>query len=202
MICYKINDKIVQGDAENALYTYRIAANGIFLEAERPELRIREQIGPCEIRGVGEPLKNEIDFRLPRVPAGAMEEFLLIAKDFAKDHLEVCGWFYRHELIHPYYGNWWLKVPDQIQRRAYCQPLPNQRDYDETIIEIHSHHTMPARFSAQDNADETGFRIYAVIGELDQVPKIRTRIGVFGYFLEIASEWVFELPEGLQDAND
>ncbi len=66
----------------------------------------------------------------------------------------------------------------------------------QALCELHSHNTMPAIFSATDDAEESfGFRIYAVIGKVDTAPEIRVRIGVYGHLLEIPPEWVFDLPD-------
>jgi PRTRC genetic system protein A len=204
MICYKLGGKVINGDEENSLYTYRVASNGVFLEAERPELKVCVQLGTAEIRGLGEPLHEAIDFRLPRVPVEVVKDFLSQAMEFAEISLEVAGWYvYDKYLWNPKGGTrWFLHIPQQVQRRATCQPLPDQPAYDHTMIEIHSHHSMLAQFSGQDDRDETGFRIYAVIGELSHQPKICTRVGIYGYHWEIPSEWIFELPEELQDARN
>jgi hypothetical protein len=63
------------------------------------------------------------------------------------------------------------------------------------------HHVMPPDFSETDDKDETGFRLYGVIGDLDQAPKIRLRVGVYGYHYEIPASWALEVPHGLMDCN-
>lgn len=60
-------------------------------------------------------------------------------------------------------------------------------------MDIHSHKTMGAFFSAIDDHDEKATRLYTVIGRLDRpVPEIRTRISNGGRFLEIDPDVVFE----------
>ena len=63
------------------------------------------------------------------------------------------------------------------------------------VMDIHSHNTMKASFSAIDDADEKATRIYAVIGRLDKyLPDITARISVGGKFVEIPPSSVFEYP--------
>ena len=46
---------------------------------------------------------------------------------------------------------------------------------------------MRAYFSDTDNRDETGFRIYGVMGEIFSNPQIRMRVGIYGHFYETAT---------------
>ena len=62
---------------------------------------------------------------------------------------------------------------------------------------------MRAYFSGTDDADETGFRIYGVIGLINcdpKIPELRLRVGVHGNFWEIPADWVFEMPDAILDA--
>jgi hypothetical protein len=60
-------------------------------------------------------------------------------------------------------------------------------------------------FSRTDDRDETGFRIYAVIGDINfhsnVPPSIRVRVGVYGHFWPIPAASIFNLPSFLRDAE-
>jgi len=58
---------------------------------------------------------------------------------------------------------------------------------------------MKAYFSPEDNADEIGFRIYGVLGEIFTNPQIRMRVGIYGHFYETVATGILELPEQLTD---
>lgn len=61
------------------------------------------------------------------------------------------------------------------------------------VCEIHSHNTMPAFFSEQDDADEQYAGVFGVIGNLDtKTPSIKFRAGLDGVFTEIAVSELFE----------
>ena len=98
-------------------------------------------------------------------------------------------------------GNWQLAIPDQEQTATSCKPLDNSANstYRKAIIEIHSHHGMRAYFSDTDNRDETGFRIYGVMGEIFSNPQIRMRVGIYGHFYETTTTGILELPAQLTD---
>ena len=66
-------------------------------------------------------------------------------------------------------------------------------DYLIHVMDIHSHNTMPAKFSDTDDRDEKATRLYAVAGRFDQVfPEIAVRASCGGRFIPLRPEEVFE----------
>jgi PRTRC genetic system protein A len=60
------------------------------------------------------------------------------------------------------------------------------------VIDVHSHNSMPAKFSAKDDRDEQATRVYAVLGELDRIrPAISVRIANGGKHLPVEPSLVF-----------
>lgn len=130
---------------------------------------------------------------LPPVPLKRLQDILGFFKMMARDG--------NNEALANIY---WDKV-DEI----YITDIPQQSvsmfsvkgeinpafDNDRYIhfMDIHSHNTMPAFFSATDDADEKATRVYAVIGNvLSYFPEIRVRISNGGKFHEIEPGVVFE----------
>jgi PRTRC genetic system protein A len=72
---------------------------------------------------------------------------------------------------------------------------------DDVVMELHSHGRIPACFSGQDDRDEQGFKIYGVIGSLPS-PKLKLRLGVYGYFQELSFEEVFAGPCPIEFCGD
>jgi hypothetical protein len=70
------------------------------------------------------------------------------------------------------------------------------------LIEVHSHGMMKAGFSKTDDREETGFRVYSVLGTVRHQPTIITRIGVYGYWFPISSRQIYEMPDGIMDGLD
>ena len=60
------------------------------------------------------------------------------------------------------------------------------------VLEMHSHGHMGAWFSSTDDVDETGLKLYGVIGKLNATPIVKLRIGVYGYFRELFWNEVFD----------
>ena len=63
------------------------------------------------------------------------------------------------------------------------------------MAEFHSHGTHRAFFSATDDRDEQGFRIYGVVGRLDDpLPELALRVGVYSHFSPLHWSQVFDGP--------
>ena len=63
---------------------------------------------------------------------------------------------------------------------------------DSVVLDIHSHGHMRAAFSPQDNTDEIGLKLYAVVGRLNATPVVKLRVGVYGYFHNLTWHDVFD----------
>lgn len=87
-------------------------------------------------------------------------------------------------------------IPQQVVTRGtVVSDLSDMPDFDRYLhyMDIHSHNTMPAKFSVIDDADEKATRVYAVIGRLDNfMPDISVRISNGGKYLPIEPNVVFE----------
>ena len=63
------------------------------------------------------------------------------------------------------------------------------------VAEFHSHGRHRAFFSATDDGDEQGFRIYGVVGRLDAAqPELTLRLGIYGHFAPLDWRQVFDGP--------
>ena len=89
-----------------------------------------------------------------------------------------------------------VDTPEQIVSKLSVHSNENPDYLNERFIhfmDIHSHNSMRAFFSATDNKDEKATRLYTVIGRLDKYfPEIKTRISNGGKFHEIDPSEVFE----------
>jgi PRTRC genetic system protein A len=182
-----------------SMFDYVLTASGLFLHASRESLEVCFPIGEAQVRGLGsvEPLFN---FRLPRVPEDLVRDLWTEAADYGFQKLETL-FHLVWSPVYPWNDGWELVTPEQDRRAGSCRPLEDGpgSSHEKAIIEIHSHHSMKARFSPTDDQDETGFRLYGVLGRLETYPQIRLRVGVYGYFWEIPASWALDLPDGLLD---
>ncbi len=173
----------------NCLYAYIMAGNGIFVYARRPGLEALIPVSTCRVAGLPE--------LTPRVNiAKRMSAFLL------QDALRFCKQVFPNETL--FWFNWtdeWsIHIPDQQITNASAVPCDrHDRAGTRALIDLHSHARFSPFFSPTDDQDETGFRIYAVIGDVDKAPAMSVRVGVYSHYFNIPASTVFDLPDGIQD---
>ena len=93
---------------------------------------------------------------------------------------------------------WWK--PKQRQSYSMAQAVDLDDSYASVVLELHTHPKWASEFSATDDADEHGLRLYALLEDPDSdTPLIRLRASVYGQLVEIPAGWVFDLPEGWRD---
>ncbi len=111
-------------------------------------------------------------------------------------------------------SRWTLASPTIVQERFYAIRWRHDRyelvepqqagtsaslSYNviqDAVLEIHSHGQMRAFFSGTDNNDELGFRIYGVVGRLDQpLPEVNFRGGVYGNWAPVSWPELFSGPK-------
>lgn len=187
-------------ECSGGLFDYVFAGDGVYIHAARPELEVCFCVERATVRGLP-PLLPVFDFRLPRIPESFVCSMIRDANVWAEQGLETLFHLCWSDLALMDDG-WVGYEPEQARTAKSCRPFQDGGSHDRAIVEAHSHHSMAAKFSPQDDADETGFRLYAVIGRLPNAPEIRVRVGVYGYFWEIPASWVMDLPDGVRDCNE
>lgn len=143
---------------------------------------------------------------LPKIPYSVLSEVLgffksCITKDSVNEALAYIFWSKAEQ-------RYFVHIPKQEVSRASVDTteMPLVDDRFTLVMEIHSHNTMSAYFSGDDDKDERATGVYAVVGRLNKVfPDIVVRISVGGKFVEIPLEDVFEgfegnFPENWKDA--
>jgi len=198
-------------------YDYVLASNGIWIETEGPLFAARVPVSLCQVRGLA-PLEPKMVLRYGKVPKLLWDlalNSLLTTPD--NERYVAVTWvnLYGKDGYH-------LSVPEQA---ATKEELGTYRggghgsgaavsfmNPDSVLLDMHTHPKMRAAFSGQDNRDETGLKLYAVVGHLghyvpvpadalreetmdilaNNTPAVSLRVGVYGYFWPIAWTDVFE----------
>ena len=161
-------------------YDYILAAGGIYLRAKNSQLGATVCIASQEIRGLA-PLSEDIRLLHGKIPLYLLNLALsvLIGKPDIEQYLAII-----------WESGYTMKITSQQATAASVtyETLP------DTVLDIHSHTDgVPAQFSPTDNSDEQGFRLYAVVGDLRNLcPTVELRLGVYGYFLPLSRDEVFQ----------
>lgn len=164
---------------ERGLYfNYILGSNGIFIEAESPLVAARIPVADCEVRGLV-PVETKIVLTYGSIP----QRFFDLALDaFLADPD-------KEQYVAVTVSNGYhFYVPVQAKNSASVVYAVGEA----VILDLHSHGYMGASFSGQDNRDETGLKLYGVVGKLDTTPLVKLRIGVYGYFKTLAWRDVFD----------
>ena len=178
MVGYLVNYPEGISGEKGIYYSYILAANGLFIEAANPMLAARVPVAECEVRGLA-PMKAKIALTYGSIPQHffdlALDTFLA-APD--KEHYvavtAAAGYHF------------YIPVQDEGDASVVYEVG------DSIILDIHSHGHMATSFSSQDNTDEVGLKLYAVVGRLNATPVVKLRVGVYGYFHNLTWHDVFD----------
>ena len=173
----------------NCLYTYIMAGNGVFVYARRPGLEALILISMCKMAELPE-LTPQVNIS-QRVTAFQMAGVLHVFQQVFPS--EALFWF-------NWADEWSIHIPQQQTTKTSVVPCdPYNKAGTSALIDLHSHASFSPFFSPTDDQDERGFRIYAVIGNVDRTPRMSVRVGVYSHYFNIPASTVFELPDGIQD---
>ena len=177
------------------MYEYLVGSPGVFIRAHRKYLQVSFIVAEAAylLKGL-EHITGYfvLDGRVPLGYISAMFKDAFLHKD-----IERLYW----GIYKP--TGWKFLIPEQDATPGSVKPRnPFSMVGRDALIEVHSHNGMGAGFSPTDDMDEVGFRIYTVIGKVNSSqPEILTRVGVYGHFWTIRSNWVYELPAYVRDVG-
>jgi PRTRC genetic system protein A len=179
-IGYRVNADDDKMECPGELYDYHWAGNGIFIEAKNQLLSARIPITDVQTRGLSL-MQPEIKFKHGKIPE--------IYYDFIVEQMKLTPQVESYFVVVWEDNVYKIRKPPQI---AAADAVVYQAQ-DNVILDIHSHPAGPNGFSAIDDADEQGFKIYGVLDNRDgHHPAIFLRMGVYGYFHYLQWEDVFE----------
>lgn len=185
---------------EAILYEYLLAGNGVLLKAEREEFTVSVPLVYSEIKGLPETFVG-IKWHKPKVPGRIWDEICLHAKihnskDNFREELYLIFWDKRSDV-------WQWCTSGRERRLASTIADDGRPEYTEACIEVHTHPPGASEFSGADDRDESGkFRIFGIIADVHDKPKIRFRCGIYDHLLPIPFSWIGRLPHGVVDLNE
>ena len=163
-------------------YDYVLGSGGLYVQSQSDQLSARLRLAACTVRGLA-PLDERLELR----------QGPILAELFALG----LGWFREDPGTERFFAVGWdgrayrLVVPEQTGAATSLRYRPPEG----VVAEFHSHGPAAARFSATDDRDEQGFRIYGVCGRLDSGrPELNLRLGLYGHFAPLRWGQVFRGP--------
>jgi PRTRC genetic system protein A len=165
-------------------YDYLLAGDGLYVATNNPHLAVRVPVARATVRGLPS-LHPCFALRRGRLSQGLWGQIVAAARARPERELLLA--------VSAEPSGYQLLRPAQVagRLRVVYRPLA------DVLLEIHSHGAYPACFSRTDDADEQGFGLYGVIGRLGtERSEVALRVGVYGYFLPVPWEAVFEGDRG------
>ena len=179
---YLVNHPTGLAGAHGIGYDYVLGSGGVYVQSESAHLTARVPVAPCEVRGLA-PVTEKVQLTHGAIPAALFELGL--------------RWFQDTPDTERFFAVRWdgdryrLVVPEQEGTASSLKYIPPAG----VVAEFHSHGGSRAFFSATDDRDEQGFRIYGVVGRLDApLPELSLRVGVYGHFAPLDWHQVFDGP--------
>ena len=133
---------------------------------------------------------------LPPIPMSLIGQIIAFFRSFMREHeeYEALALIYWDKLEKEYFAY----VPKQTVEKSHLDADLRDCPYDDEsrfirYADIHSHNSMEAFFSSEDDWDESETGLYLVLGELDHFfPEIKARIFCGGSFVPIDPATVIE----------
>lgn len=174
---------------QGQLYDYLLASNGVFIHACSP---LMEAVIPVVTTDKGikglTPLRPMIRLHTPRIPLSYLVRMIHNARQPARDTRGLIEGLYRVVMQESA-----LRLLKPLQRASVGHVSTEGDGGPQVLLELHTHGALPAFWSRTDNRDEQGFRLYAVLGRLqDERPQMQMRIGVYGHFYAVPPTVFFQ----------
>ena len=180
---YLINHPSGLAGVQGVGHDYVLGAEGVYVQSRSAHLVSRMLVTPGSVRGLA-PVNEKLALTHGPIPVYLFEVGL--------------RWFQETPSTERFFAVHWdgdayrVVVPEQAGTASTLtyRPPPG------VVVEFHSHGRGRAFFSAIDDRDEQGFRIYGVVGKLDTSrPELSLRVGVYGHFGPLRWGQVFGGPD-------
>ena len=191
--------KGIFGNAEEARQSDKViclfpTSDGRFYEMRKTEQG--EFIAPKHKVTEFQSVKAGFTPALPLIPLSLIGQIIAFFRSFMREHeeyeaLALIYWDKQEKEFFAY-------VPKQTVQQSHLDADLRDCPYDDEsrfirYADIHSHNSMEAFFSAEDDWDESETGLYLVLGELDHFfPEIKARIFCGGSFVPIDPATVIE----------
>lgn len=188
------------GPVEAALFEYLLAGNGLFVRANRREFAVSLPLAAEKVTGLPDTSAG-ISWEPPRIASRLWHGILTHARtahasSSFKEEIYLIYW-------DKIFSEWRWRASGREHTWASTVADDTLPEYADCCIELHTHPPGALNFSGADDRDELGkFRIFAILIDVHDKPKIRFRCGVYEHLIPIPAAWIGEMPDGLIDLNE
>ena len=198
---YLVNHPAGLAGVQGIGYDYVLGSGGVYVQSQGAHLTARVTVAPGTVRGLA-PVAEKVQLTHGPIPAQASSSWGCAGSRTPRTPSGSSRCAGTGTAT-----GWWSPRRPGPQRDSPTSP-PQGWSPSSTPTE-----GSRAFFSATDDRDEQGFRIYGVVGRLDTpLPELRLRVGVYGHFAPVDWSQVFggpqpgfrlmgEEPESTQDTN-
>lgn len=126
---------------------------------------------------------------LPPIPLEILTPIIRLFYENAARGLEAAGQIFWDRENKQYFSH----IPQQAAQSCYVdiQRSTHLELEHLLVMDIHSHHAMPPKFSSMDDTDEVETRLYAVVGNIPKSPGISVRASCSGKFIPLNPKKIF-----------
>lgn len=172
-------------------YAYVLAQNGLFKLVDTPHFYVSLCLSAARVAGLRGWPEEGVLLRVPKIPATWLAAVLRDARAQGIGGVGILRPVEQMYHFHWLPGQGW-RVSRPRQQATSGSVHYHGGEEPSIVLDLHSHHEMPAFFSDTDNRDEQGCRFYAVIGRIYSRPEIRLRLGAYGDFVSVRPAALFE----------
>ena len=164
-------------------YDYVLGSGGVYVQSRSAHLTARVLVAPGAVRGLA-PVAEKVELTHGPIPSALFELGLRWFQDDPDTERFFAVRLGRGRLPAGGAPAAWDRNEARLRATRWGgRRVPLPRD-------------LPAFFSATDDRDEQGFRIYGVVGRLDDpTPELSLRVGVYGHFAPVDWPQVFDGPD-------
>lgn len=134
-----------------------------------------------------ENINETFEFKLPKIPGNILDQIIsFFTANYKYEAMVQIYWDHENKSYSVY-------VPKQEVSKISIKYDNILTQRYQLVMEIHSHNSMDAYFSAIDNANELAYLLYGVVGNIDKNEvSIKVRAGYNGKFISLPLEYIFE----------
>jgi PRTRC genetic system protein A len=191
-----VQHRVLTTTAGPAIITHGVAwlwaADGIYKQGHDGQRTVTVQVAATPpIPGLRAILPGIAWAAYPqRLPSRLLHAILLHAR---KAHSTEHGGLH-HPIEQQYHitledGMLMVRVPPQ---QAHATRVRYAVPSGTILVDVHSHHTMPAYFSSTDDRDDTGLGVSVVIGHIHTEPEIAVRVCCYGAWQRMPALSIFD----------